>query len=763
MTRWFADAPLHRKLAALIFGGSVVVLALATGVFAAIEVWAAHRDEERALRAVAQILAFHVAPSVAFDDRESAGELLASLRRHPDVEWAVLYGPDGRVFAVYVRGPAGAAPPEGLPGLPPPPGFRAGGLEVVWPVELEGEPLGRLRVRSDLGAMRARLRRYGYVAASAFAGAVCLAALVAWMLQRLVSEPIRALAGLVERVAREADYGVRAPEGGRDEVGTLVRGVNHMLAQIEARDRALRRHRDHLEERVRQRTAELERARDAAERANRAKSRFLALVSHELRTPLNAILGNAALLAESGLPREQKERVDTIAGAARHLVSLIDDLLDVGGIEAGHIRMVYGPYDPGALAQEVGRLFQDAASRKGLELAVEVGGHTPREVTGDRVRVRQVLSNLVDNAIKFTAKGRVTLRVEASGDRLRYEVEDTGPGIPPNARERVFLPFERAEPAHRRSHGGAGLGLTICKRLVERMGGRIGMESRPGRGSRFWVELPLGVEAVAGPPSVRHPAAGGRRVLVVEDNAVNRELLRAMLEQAGCEVAEAQTGAEALERLEREAFDVVFMDCQLPGMDGFETVERLRRRERETGRPRAYVVACTAYASREARQQCLASGMDRVLVKPIEPEAVWAVLQPAGEPPLDPEPLERIRKLEAAGRPGLVRRVVELYLAESERLVRALEEACRADDPMGAARAAHALRSSSLNVGARAVADACRRVEHGAGREPAGDLVARIRAVRSAWEQAVEALKRWPMEGSDGHAGQGAAQDPRGG
>jgi PAS domain S-box-containing protein len=394
-------------------------------------------------------------------------------------------------------------------------------------------------------------------------------------------------------------------------------------------------HRHHLEELVGRRTAELDQALAAAETASRAKSAFLANMSHEIRTPMNAILGLTHLLAREGPTPQQAARLGKIEDAARHLLSIINDILDLSKIEAGKLQLEERDFALQALLDHVRSIIGDAATAKGLVIAIDVD-QTPLWLRGDDTRVRQALLNYAGNAVKFTAQGRVTLRaqqLEQRGERVlvRFEVEDTGVGIEPQQLPRLFEAFEQADVSTTRQYGGTGLGLAITRRLAALMGGEAGAESTLGRGSRFWFTAWLGTgQAVrAGTPQLAQAEAelrlhhAGARLLLAEDNVVNREVALELLRGAGLAVDVAEDGRQALELLQCHAYDLVLMDVQMPVMDGLAATRALRARPELAALP---VLAMTANAFDEDRAACLAAGMNDFVAKPVDPEGMFATL-----------------------------------------------------------------------------------------------------------------------------------------
>jgi signal transduction histidine kinase/ActR/RegA family two-component response regulator len=367
----------------------------------------------------------------------------------------------------------------------------------------------------------------------------------------------------------------------------------------------------------------------AAERASRAKSEFLARMSHEIRTPMNAMLGFAELLAGAPLPEEQRRHAGIILEAGRQLLAILNDVLDLSRLEAGRMEVEAAPFRLDRLLEATRPVTEVLLAEKAVAYELEVDPSVPAAVRGDAVRLKQVLNNLLCNAAKFTDRGRVRLEVSAArreGARVpvRFAVADTGIGIRPGQRCQLFQPFGRPHDRTARRYEGTGLGLAISRQLVELMGGRIGFESTPGRGSTFWFELPL--EAAEVPARPKEPPAAARplRVLVVDDTRTNRELLRALLGRAGHSARVACDGAQAVAAMREEVPDLVLMDVSMPGVDGFEATRRIRALGGAAAR--VPIVAMTAYAFTTDIEACRAAGMDHHLAKPIRAAELDAVL-----------------------------------------------------------------------------------------------------------------------------------------
>ncbi len=416
-------------------------------------------------------------------------------------------------------------------------------------------------------------------------------------------------------------------------VGNRIDITERKLAEAE-----LDQHRYHLEEQVQARTAELAQAKTAAEAANRAKSTFLANMSHEIRTPMNGILGMAHLLRREGANAQQMERLDKMDAAAKHLLGIINDILDISKIEAGKFKLDEMPLSIGSMVANVSSILFERAATKGLQLRLETETVRPN-LLGDPTRLQQALLNYATNAIKFTEKGSVTLRtrkLEETSESvlLRFEVEDSGIGIPPEAMSRLFKAFEQADSSTTRKYGGTGLGLAITRRLAELMGGEAGAESTPGAGSTFWFTARLRY----GNPGLFEPKAqtaqvdaealirkhhAGSRILVVDDEPMNQEIARMQLEATGLVVDAAADGEQALAMAQGQPYAAIFMDMQMPTMDGLEATRRIRELSCYRRIP---IIAMTANAFAEDKARCLDAGMDDFLVKPFDPDTLFAML-----------------------------------------------------------------------------------------------------------------------------------------
>ncbi|MCU0881159.1 MAG: ATP-binding protein [Hyphomonadaceae bacterium] len=440
-------------------------------------------------------------------------------------------------------------------------------------------------------------------------------------------------------------------------VGKLFREQAVELSQAH---RELGAHAVELEVRIAERTSDLEAAKSAAEAADRAKSAFLAQMSHEIRTPLNGVLGMAEALSRTALDERQSRMLSVVRESGSTLLALLNDVLDLAKIESGKMELENIPFQADSIVRSAEAVFTSRAHEKGISLAVRATGDVDGWCQGDPTRLRQVLYNLVSNAVKFTERGGVMIDLDVSmphkGVRtLCIEVRDTGIGMDEEARSRLFDRFSQADASTTRRFGGSGLGLAICQQLISTMGGRIEVESQPGTGSLFRVSLDLQVahrpQSVVLSPQIGSAAAeqdslvpadspdageamdepGGQdlRILAADDNAHNRLVLQLMLEHIGLEAVFAHDGAEALAMWEQEHFDLILMDIQMPVMCGHDATRQIRAREAATGRRRTPVVALTANAMTHHVRECLDAGMDDHVAKPIRPERLFAAIEQA--------------------------------------------------------------------------------------------------------------------------------------
>lgn len=638
---------IHRHLAKV----GAFITSLVGGVFLVVLLgvsWVSSREELlESTSALSSVLASNLTASVAFRDPATAAELLSGLDAVPDVLEAMLFLPDGTAFAYYRPG---NLPSTNLP--------DQGYLETLTiPVQLEREQIATLRVKVDLWPVYQRLIWVSLLAALLWLVGILAAYILSRTLNARITQPLSALAGMMSEVTDREDYSRRFTYEQNNELGLVVDAFNELMERTEDR-----------EQRLKAMITALVKARDEAEAAARSKTSFLANMSHEIRTPMNGIMGMIALLQRGELSTQQRAYFETIERSSEALLTIIDDILDFTKIEAGRLVLIREPFDLFDSIASIEALFVETAKQKGLALKVDISQAVPQRIVGDPGRIRQVLLNLIGNAIKFTDHGSVSLSVHVVDNQtlpaLKFTVEDTGPGILPEDEERIFGEFFQADVSLTRAHGGTGLGLAIAQQLVTLMQGSIGYAPNPVGGSHFWFDIPLmeasfnealgpAISALTASQARAEMARLGRltntdsadaapevpekqqigssayelNVLVAEDSEVNQFIIRELLAEWGVNVSVVADGAAAVEAFKSEGFDLILMDIQMPKMDGLEATRQIRSLQRkESINTDCIVVGLSAHAMSGDREKYMAEGMADYLTKPIRPAALQEIL-----------------------------------------------------------------------------------------------------------------------------------------
>jgi signal transduction histidine kinase/ActR/RegA family two-component response regulator len=660
----FRDLSIRTKLVLLGMVSASVALVLSCIGFALNDIKMMRDSTVQSLSTQARMLAFNSTAVLSFLNAPAAQQLLKSLKSQPTIEFACLYDSGGKVLSTYLK--------ENVSQINPPPpganGYRftnSGTLEMFQTVQDGDEFVGTLYLRENVSFLTQQLLDYVKIASLMMLCSLLASGLLAVNLQRAVSKPILALARTAVEITTAGDYSIRVQQQSRDELGTLYDAFNKMLERVETTEKQLLAAQNVLEEKVLERTsqlrqeiaekehaqAELQHAKDLAESATHSKSEFLANMSHEIRTPITAILGFVEVLLEECQGDWGREELDTIQRNGEHLLAIINDILDISKIEARRMTVERIPCSPLQVVADVNSLMHVRASAKGLALRVEFHTAIPKTIQTDPTRLRQILINLIGNAVKFTEIGEIKLVVSfLPGDRpmMQFDVIDMGIGMTEKETHSLFEQFSQAETSTARRFGGTGLGLAISKRLAEMLGGDVILvQTQPGLGSHFRVIIATGSLEGVGMmelPNLLTLQEGARlgqgtigqkitpyillrgNILLAEDGPDNQRLIAHILKKAGAEVTIVDNGKKAVDAARAQAkaghpYDLILMDMQMPVMDGYEATRTLRE-EGYTG----WIVALTAHAMASDRQKCLNAGCNDYATKPIQRKEFFATL-----------------------------------------------------------------------------------------------------------------------------------------
>ena len=663
---WLRRQPLARKLTASVLATSTLALLSASAAFALYDYTTARARLIEDVTTLADVVGSNSTAALAFADEIAAADTLGALSVNPHITRAGLVTADGAYLATYRRQDLEALPQPATPAaLATEAAFAGNELRVVRAVRYQDRLVGYIVVRSETTAITARLARFGLIVGLVLVGAFFIALGVSSLTARLTLGPIGRLIDVTRAVRDTRRYDVRAEPGDADEIGELIEHFNEMLAEIERRDLLLQQQHGQLERLVDARTVKLRAtnvkltvARDKAMAASRAKSEFLANMSHEIRTPMNGIIGMTDLALATSLDTRQRDYLATVRSSAESLLAILNDILDFSKIESRKLSLESIRFNLRDAIADALKPLAIAAEEKGLELLYDIDARVPRDLIGDPMRLRQVLSNLVGNAIKFTSAGHVLVEVrEEARDEgrtsLRFQIADTGIGIPADKHEAIFEAFSQADGSTTRRFGGTGLGLSISATLVRLMGGSIWVESEPGSGSTFYFTAGFPIAAEGAREDGAAVALEGVRVLVVDDNAVNRRILLAQLGWWKAEATAVESGRRALELLSEAAhagvpYALVLLDANMPDLDGFQVAERMAARPELAG---ATVMMLTSTGEYGDATRCRELGIAVYLTKPVAADALLtAIGQAMGRAPGPPRPASR-HAIGAAGTP----------------------------------------------------------------------------------------------------------------
>jgi signal transduction histidine kinase/ActR/RegA family two-component response regulator len=635
------------KLTAAIVAVSTMAIACACWAFIQFEISTFKRELIAENITLAEVVSNNIAAAVLFEDNLTLDENMGVFEKVKAVQSAQVTAATGSIVSFYQGEQKRLPPARFIDEKETQYSVEEGALYIRAPIIAAPDTIGTLHLIVSMEQIQQKFFTYLSISAMVMMAALAITLLLAHVIAQIMMKPVATLMQAMERVEETQDYSHHVAAATHDEFGKLTGSFNAMMDKVQRRD-------EEMETAVRNRTEELEIERDKAEAASKAKSEFLANMSHEIRTPMNGVLGLAEILLQTSLDKNQKKLTSTILSSGTSLIHIINDILDFSRIEAGKIELVSENVCVRTILEETVSMVKASAIEKGLDLQLMIDPALEMQLVGDGGRLRQVITNLVGNAIKFTDDGHVIVRASVKQKEdaatVIVSVEDTGIGIDADKLDHMFEKFTQADYSSTRRHEGTGLGLAISKSIVELMDGSIGAKSEVGTGSTFWLKVVLPVaenvtdrsspaetvQPEAAPVSNVSPITpttviakvpGKYTVLVAEDNIVNQMVIQNILDKNKYDIHLAENGAVAVEMFQALKPDVIVMDISMPMMNGLQATQEIRKMEAQHGLPPVPIIAATAHARDQDREECFEAGMNDFIAKPIKRDPINAIVE----------------------------------------------------------------------------------------------------------------------------------------
>lgn len=706
---------------------------------------AAEQQSKSELESLTKLIATNTLSTVIFNDTASAQQTLLGLKNRPDILSAVVFDKNSQLFAQYQRDPKknnnldfaliNSIIASGQTYLTK----NEQGLHSYMPITSENEMIGVVYLANDLSSLNANLAEFYRIVTTIGLIALFASILLIIWLQIRFTKPLEQLLSIIQNIIETEDYGQRAPSSDITEFDHLAARFNTMLGEVEQRGKQLRTINTELEQRVEDRTIELESALTLANENSKAKTEFLAVMSHEVRTPLNGIIGLSELLKTHPFDQNITNIVNMLNDSSQDLLQLLNEILDFSKLDANKLEIEVRQFELNHFMKSVVESHIATAARNELDLKLELSTEEQSFYLGDTLRLRQVLNNLISNAIKFSTDGQIRIKIDSeivgSEVMLGFNIIDNGIGIEKNKLKDLFSPFTQADNSITRQYGGTGLGLAICKQLVELMHGTFGVNSEVNKGSHFWFKVPLSKVSVLpqnqpeSSPIANTDIKFTAKILVAEDNPVNQLVIKNLLDTFGHHCDVVNNGQEAVDKAITEHYDIIFMDYHMPKMDGIAATQRIREQNNAINNKNTPIIALTADIQPQVNKKFRRAGANGSLLKPFtrnnladqlskwlqiseHNSSVETIQKKYDKSILAPEILEEINALSDPDDNDIVIQLSKLYQETCPDLIKQLQTGFEGKDSDVIFKAAHALKSSSANIGAISMTKAAAEIEN---------------------------------------------------